>query len=440
MKKLSDIPRDSWPHSLFHTLSFVTNAPRFLEKQQRKYGNIYRCNLLGYEYVRVQGPVLAERVYQNSNDLAVCASPWQTSLSRLFFNGLLKQNDFSPIAYRTMTRQAVSDEMMNVYFHKIQLWAGELVDELLDLDVVDIYPFIKEQTLVLSLRLFPGIDYQEALSQNIAQVFTEISQAATRLELLSTPVLQDRNRRDQELSRRLRRALVPLVQDRRAKPKPDLASYLCRSKNEKGKVFSDEQVVEQLVFMLKVTHSIATSVLSSVLYFLARYPQWQQQINQEMKKLGPLLQLDELSQLSAAEAVFKETVRLFPPLVASPQKLQNEITVDDFFLPENTRAGVNIYSTHRDPQYWQQPDDFKPERFLNGHSIQHPYQFIPFGSQSQSALGLQFSQMLVQIVVAELCSRASVLSHRKQTIRFKPIPFWRPEGKLELRFEPLEAI
>jgi len=79
-------------------------------------------------------------------------------------------------------------------------------------------------------------------------------------------------------------------------------------------------------------------------------------------------------------AVIKESLRKYPPAAAIlHRKLTKPTKIGPYILPANTLCSVNIWQIHHNPKYWENPDQYDPERFLNGEK-RHPFSWIPFSA------------------------------------------------------------
>ena len=79
-------------------------------------------------------------------------------------------------------------------------------------------------------------------------------------------------------------------------------------------------------------------------------------------------------------AIVKETLRIYPPAAAiASRKLAKPIKIGSYVLPTNTRCSVNIWQIHHNPNIWEDPYRYNPERFLNDEK-RHPFSWIPFSS------------------------------------------------------------
>ncbi|KAE8732198.1 Rhodanese/Cell cycle control phosphatase superfamily protein [Hibiscus syriacus] len=113
----------------------------------------------------------------------------------------------------------------------------------------------------------------------------------------------------------------------------------------------------------------------------------------------------DLPRLEYMKAVIKETFRLHPPApVLLPRESMEDVTVDGFDIPAKTRVFVNAWAIGRDPESWENPESFMPERFL--HSAidfkGQDFELIPFGAGRRSCPAVTFGTLSVELALAQL--------------------------------------
>lgn len=115
---------------------------------------------------------------------------------------------------------------------------------------------------------------------------------------------------------------------------------------------------------------------------------------------------EELRNLPYLSAVIKETLRLYIPApLLVPRQTIETCTIGGYEIKPNTTVFINAWAITRDPEIWENPNEFKPERFLNSDidliNGQH-FELIPFGSGRRGCPGAHLALATVQIVVANL--------------------------------------
>ncbi|XP_057802391.1 6,7,8-trihydroxycoumarin synthase-like [Salvia miltiorrhiza] len=142
---------------------------------------------------------------------------------------------------------------------------------------------------------------------------------------------------------------------------------------------------------------------------LMKAPIVMKKVQAEIRNLiGEKGKLDEgdLPNLPYLTAVIKETLRLYPPApLLVPRQTIEKCTLEGYEIQPNTVVFVNVWAVARDPKYWENPDEFMPERFLNSniHDITgQDFRAIPFGSGRRICPGMSMGLANVELTVASL--------------------------------------
>ncbi|KAI9116302.1 hypothetical protein K1719_012469 [Acacia pycnantha] len=117
----------------------------------------------------------------------------------------------------------------------------------------------------------------------------------------------------------------------------------------------------------------------------------------------------EVHQLKYVDAVIKETLRLHPPLpLLLPRENQESCEINGYELPPKTRVIINDWAIGRDPKYWNEPEKFDPERFLNSPTDYNfkgtEFEYIPFGSRRRICPEISFATVaqIIEFMLASL--------------------------------------
>ena len=136
-----------------------------------------------------------------------------------------------------------------------------------------------------------------------------------------------------------------------------------------------------------------------------------------------------VGKLKYVEAVINETMRLDPVIPNFGRTLTRPLKIAGRDLPAGVTIAPCIYLVHRRPELWPNPEQFNPDRFLEGR--QSPYTFFPFGGGARRCLGAAFATYQMKIVIAEILSRVDL----------KPAPGYKAHAtRRGIAFAPSEGL
>jgi cytochrome P450 len=119
-----------------------------------------------------------------------------------------------------------------------------------------------------------------------------------------------------------------------------------------------------------------------------------------------LVEESDLQDLPYIQAILKETFRLHPPApFLVPHHSIEACQVEGYIIPANTRVIVNVWAIGRDPNTWENPLKFDPDRFMKHPEIDvqgQDFSLLPFGSGRRGCPGRSFGMLVVQIMLARL--------------------------------------
>ncbi|KAL1805879.1 hypothetical protein ACET3Z_028947 [Daucus carota] len=110
------------------------------------------------------------------------------------------------------------------------------------------------------------------------------------------------------------------------------------------------------------------------------------------------------AKLPYVEAVIKEALRMYPVIAIIPRESLDKEVINGYEIKPNTIVYVNLLAIHRDPQLWENPDEFLPERFLD-NDIQYKgqdFEYIPFGAGRRICPGMNMAIVTLELVVSNL--------------------------------------
>jgi cytochrome P450 len=193
---------------------------------------------------------------------------------------------------------------------------------------------------------------------------------------------------------------------------------------------SDKQVRDESLTLFVAGHETTATALAWCFYLLAKHPEARARVQAEADAFGPEGPTQpEPQRLAYTTRVFKEALRLYPPIVLLPRRALAPVEVGGVLLPKNTVVFVCPLSVHFHPQVWPDPYRFDPDRFLpEAEAARAKTAWLPFGVGPRVCIGNHFALLEGPIVLATLMRRARFeIDSRREIVpgRFATL---RPEG------------
>ena len=235
-----------------------------------------------------------------------------------------------------------------------------------------------------------------------------------------------RNRRTHRAVQVLRNYIQRFIDERRNNltERNDFLSILLQARDEDGKPMSDEQVMAECLTLFGAGHETTATALSWAWYLLCQHPESYQQVQQEVDSVlqGRTPTYTDLAKLPYCLQVFKEAMRLYPPVYAFSRRALRDVEIDGYRIPKDWVVLLAPYTLHRREEYFPEPEKFDPERFTPERERQLPrYAYLPFGAGPRICIGMYFAMMEGHLLLATLVQRVSFSLTPGQTIEPDPI-------------------
>ncbi|XP_078096282.1 cytochrome P450 3A24-like [Mustelus asterias] len=208
------------------------------------------------------------------------------------------------------------------------------------------------------------------------------------------------------------------------------------------KALTDMEILAQALTFIIAGYETSSSTLSFAAYNLAMHPDVQKKLQQEIDEAFPNKApptYDGVMQLEYLEMVISETLRLFPPASRIDRVCKKDVQLNGVNIPKGTVVMVPAYVLHRDPAYWPEPEEFRPERFSKENKqSRDPCLFLPFGMGPRNCIGMRFAQLVMKMALASFFQHLTFVPCEET-----PIPleldmsdFMRPKKPIILKFVP----
>ena len=398
---LQPIPGDKGLPILGHVLAAATQPIEFVESRFEAYGPVSWMRGFAMPIVLALGPDASQEVLANSDH--AFSQKGQEFFSGRFFNRGLMFLDFEEHRFhRRLMQEAFTRARLSGYLHLMDR-VGSAAAAALCEGEMSVYPYLKRTLLEIAATAFMG-DEPGPQSDRMNKAFTDCLRAASAVVRVPIPGLRwsagVRGRRI------LEKHFHSTIDARRMSGGEDLFAALCRARDEDENQFTDDDVVNHMIFLMSAATDTSAAAATATLHQLALHPEWQDRVREESAAVigAGRLDMDALDRLQSLGMVINESMRLFPPVPVIFRKTLVDTSIQGHFVPSDTMVAVTPWLNHNSAQLWRKPRVFDPERFsdMRREDRSHRLAFMPFGAGAHKCIGMHFAMNVVKIVVHHL--------------------------------------
>lgn len=210
----------------------------------------------------------------------------------------------------------------------------------------------------------------------------------------------------------------------------DLLDMLLETRYEDtGETMSTQQLIDEIKILFIAGHETTANALTFTLHLLGNHPEIQQKALEEILEIESQTDdvVEQLQKMTYINAVINESMRLYPPAWITDRENIADDELLGYKIKEGTLIGVSFYELHRNPKYWESPEEFNPGRFM-GEQKKNSYQyFYPFGAGPRMCIGLGFAMYEMCLTLSYLIKKYKVTAAKKD-IEFNPLVTLKPVG------------
>lgn len=370
----------------------------------------------------------------------------ENQIDRGLGNGLLTSSNAEHAEQEKVIGSAFSTHNIARYADQMAAAAAQLVDGWdvgMELDVCT--ELMKLSTRIIGETLFSTAfeGSLDELSSGLLKATAQLGRSSREREtqLGETGALQD-------FSSLVQQSVFQLISERaagREEAARDVIGLLLQAFHEskanpaEKSAYSPtfEQVVDDVITLLVAGSENPKNALSWTLYLLGSHPAVYERLRDEVARVlqGRLPTYADLRSLPYCLAVYKESLRLYPPGYAFGRRAVADCQLGETAITVGTEVVVSPFALHRRPDYFPEPERFLPERFLPGSDkALQKGAFLPFGAGPRMCIGAQYSLVEGQIVLATLIQRRQLeLSPVDQKIYPEPRITLRPAPSVRMK-------
>jgi len=219
----------------------------------------------------------------------------------------------------------------------------------------------------------------------------------------------------------------------------DWMDFMLQLRDEGEHWLTERMLIDEVVLFLFAATDTTSTTMTFTLYNLAKYPQHVTKVREEMERVGvapgSVLTAAQALKMEYLDAVIKESLRLYPPILILGKKcIQEDTLPSGYFVPKGTQILISAWSTHRDPRQWDAPEDFRPERFLiddpmeeknePGTTRRNPYLWVPFSAGPRTCIGRHLGMQTLKTLLTAIIQKFDfkIVKEEEPMCRFLLLP------------------
>jgi len=420
------------------TLALYRDPIEFLERASQ-HGDVVSYRIAGQRFTAVLHPDHVEQVLVRDHDRF---RRWTGDERASVFgdyaqDGLVLSEGEQWQRQRQLLQRAFTPEKIEGYVEKMASEAEQRVAGWSDGQRLDLQSEMSALTLRLLCRTLFDLDIDER-GDAVARAATALNaRAGSVLSFFPAWLPAPTNRRLHDAMGDLESVCAELIDERQtaAGERDDLLSLLLAAR-EDGAEMSEREIVDQLVTFLFAGHETTALALTYACHALGHHPERFRRLREEVEAVtgGDSPTLSDLSDLEYTEQVVKETLRLYPPAYAVFREAREDVAVGGYRVPEGTKVSVPQIHVQRDARFFDDPREFRPERWADGLADDLPdYAYFPFGGGPRHCIGMRFAMMELKTVLPAVAAAVDFDPVTGADLAFETGITLQPAGPVETR-------
>lgn len=426
-------------NSLLELVALYWNPLQFLSRRHRRHGDAFRSRFISPVTFLI-GPEANKTIHvTRRQEFSYFGAYGKLAVGKIFERSLITQDGAEhqhdrDILQPAVGRLALSESLDTIW----DTWDG-VSRSLNGAGARDAYHLVQRCTFEVSANVLVGLKLREELDE-YRPLFQALVDGTMAMLPMRIPFgLLDRALRARE---KLIALLGPRIEAARKEAPRGMLGLLAHHQEPDGTPLATTRIAEHLLLLYWAGYDTTASTGSWLLYELARAPEWQERVADELRRSLPATgqkpTLEQLQALPVVGMVLKEVERLRPTAPFFPRKTVEEVEIYGHRIPRGELVFYSPYLTHRSERFFPDPDTFNPGRWdpALGDRVAPATALVGFGGGPRVCLGKAFALLQLRVMVATLLSRYRI-EPGPSKMKEIPLPIFRPSNA-QLLFHPRE--
>lgn len=421
---------------LGHAVQLARDPLGFFTQCQREYGEVVAIRLGAWPLLLISDPDLIEFVLVKDHRDFIKNSVFWRQVTAVFGNGLLTSEGDFWHRQRRLAAPAFTGQRLAHYGEVMVRHAQQILGGWEAGQERDLHADMMSLTLRIAVETLFGSEVKENVEEidhALNALADEITARVARPIVIPDVVPLPGHVRYRRGLRKIEQVIARIVSERRScnHDTGDLLSMLMLARDEHGQPMSDRQLRDEAVTILLAGHETTALALSWTWYLLTEHPDQEESLAAEVREVlsGRTATVEDLPKLRLAEQVVLESMRLYPPAWAVGREALHDCEVGGYAVPAGTTIYMSPWVIHRSPRFFDEPEEFRPERWEGDFAKQLPrFAYFPFGGGPRVCIGNRFAMMEAVLILATMVQHFRIKRTEGHPVTPLPSITLRPKG------------
>jgi cytochrome P450 len=434
--------------------SFLKDPIGTLSKIANEYGDLSYFKMGRLHVYLVNNPDYIEKIliYDHSN---FSKGPRLQSAKRLLGEGLVTSEGEFHKSQRKLIQPLFLPKKIASYGPIMTERALNMIKGWKNGSVVDIHSELMKVTLSIICKSVMDYDMESQQAKDFGNAFAITKKYASRLQhpigqLLDRVPILPKVAQARAAGSKLNTIVYGLVAERREKIEKDksfsgedLLSKLIKVQADDGSTMTDKQLRDEIITILIAGHETTSNALTWTYYLLSQNPKVERKVFDEIDSVlgrdsGEFKRpsIADLPKLDYVEKVFREAMRLYPPVWTMGRFVQNDYALGGYTLPKGSSLMFSQYVMHHSSKYYDNPETFDPDRWTEEFKMHLPrFSYFPFGGGIRGCVGEPFAWQEGILLLATISSYWSMRLAPNQRVKLQPGITLSPKNGIKMKLK-----
>jgi len=422
-----------------HIFEVGRDALGFLERNAT-YGDVSAFRLASFPSLLINNSDLIEQVLVKQHDKFIKNRVFWRQLTALLGTGLLTLEDEEWLRHRKLVAPAFATQPLESYAPAMVSIAEKVIGTWEVGQEFNLHRDMMELALRIAGKTLFDADLEEdlpALEEAANWVNEEVVARFTRPVMIPDWVPLPGHRRYLRGVEYVERMVYRILADYRSgrKVPTGFIGLLLSGRDEAGKPMSDKQIRDEIHTMLLAGYETSALNMSWAFHVLGQHRDIQDALAREVREVvgDRAVTHEDLPNLPQVERAIIEIMRLYPPAWAMGREAREDAEIGGYRIAAGTTVILSPWVTQRDPRYFEDPLEFRPDRWKGDFRRKLPrFAYFPFGGGPRICIGNRFAMMEAMMLMATILKRFDV-ERLDRPLTMQPSITLRPVGGIWVR-------